>query len=438
MNSPGNSIHPQLFRHLAHSPADCIWTRNGHFQFVYVGPALSHWRGYSVGEASVQSLDQMVTPESARRLAALVDRAANLTKNPSSVNIGLQSWTIELELCRKDGSTVWAESTLNILTDERGQPSGTLRVMREITERKQAEGAFRQRIAELETRPHGRAAFTLRLDRERLETEMCRALERQEFVLYYQPVICATTGRITSVEALARWEHPERGLLLPDEFIPLAEASNLIVPLGDWILRAACAQLKAWHRAGFRELQVAVNVSPRQFQMPRLAARIQEILDETGLPPSALQLEITESIAMIENEQSALTLAELHALGVQLSIDDFGNGYATLGNLRRYPVKILKIDNSFIRNVPEDRDSAVITTAVIELARTLKLRVIAEGVETAGQLDFLRSRACDEIQGFLFSRPLPADEITMFLQDRPGDYLEPAGMERLCGETPVV
>jgi diguanylate cyclase (GGDEF)-like protein len=245
------------------------------------------------------------------------------------------------------------------------------------------------------------------LERLALESSLRKALTQNELVLYYQPIL-DQTGRVHGVEALLRWRHPELGLVPPAEFIPLAEITGLILPMGPWVLRNACAQAWLWQErhAG---LSVAVNLSARQFQEPGLVGHITDALADTGLPPRLLELEITESNAM-QNAQAAIqTLRELKALGVRISIDDFGTGYSSLSYLKRFPIDTLKVDQSFIRDIGADADDAAIATAVIALAHTLKLDVVAEGVETAGQRDFLAASGCDLMQGYLFSPPVTAE-----------------------------
>jgi len=250
-----------------------------------------------------------------------------------------------------------------------------------------------------------------------LEADLRRAIERQEFVLHYQPIVSLASGRITGVEVLLRWQHPQRGLISPAEFIPIAEETGLIVPLGEWVLRTACTQNKAWQDAGLPPLCVAVNLSARQFQHQNLPELIQKVLQETGMAVQALKLEITESLAMKDIDFSIATLNELSAMGIQILIDDFGTSYSSLGYLKRFPITTLKIDKSFVRDLPGDSDNAAITSAIIVMANSLKLKVIAEGVETEEQLAFLQSQKCDEIQGYFFSEPVPAEVFTRLLQE---------------------
>ena len=242
-----------------------------------------------------------------------------------------------------------------------------------------------------------------------LETHLVHALERNELFLEYQPKIQISTGRICGVEALLRWNNPQLGVLPPNAFVPLAEDTGLIVPIGKWVLRTACAQSMAWQRLGLPPLVMAVNLSPRQFKDPALVEVITEALRESGLPANRLELEITESMIMNSVDQAAHTAAVINSLGVRLAIDDFGTGYSSLSQLKQFPIDTLKIDRSFIRELPGDRDDQAIAEAIISLGKALGVNIVAEGVETVEQEVFLRERACDEIQGFLYSKPCDAD-----------------------------
>ncbi|MDT4895400.1 MAG: hypothetical protein QOH25_477 [Acidobacteriota bacterium] len=242
-----------------------------------------------------------------------------------------------------------------------------------------------------------------------LENSLRRALERSEFEVYYQPVLDITTRKIVGVEALLRWHHPELGLVQPAEFIPLAEDTGMIVPIGEWVLRTACAQSKSWQSAGFAPLSLAVNLSARQFQQQNLAEVVVRILQETGLNPRDLELELTESSIMKNAEWAVRTLSELKAMGVKIAIDDFGTGYSSLGYLKRLPIDTLKIDRSFVSDVTTDPDDAALVMAIITLAHNLRLKVIAEGVDSEEQLRFLHLLRCDEWQGYFFSKPLPVE-----------------------------
>jgi diguanylate cyclase (GGDEF)-like protein/PAS domain S-box-containing protein len=241
-----------------------------------------------------------------------------------------------------------------------------------------------------------------------LENQLRWALERKEFRVHYQPQVSINTGEVTGMEALVRWQHPEHGLISPAEFIPLAEDTGLIAPLGEWVLRTACAQTREWQRSGFEHLHVAVNLSPRQFQQPDLVTMIERLLKETGLNAESLELEVTESSVMKNAETAISTLSELKAMGIKISVDDFGSGYSSLSYLKSLPIDVLKIDQSFVRDMTADPKDAAIVMAIIQLAHSLQLKVIAEGVETEEQLHFLRLLRCDEMQGYLFCRPLPA------------------------------
>ena len=243
------------------------------------------------------------------------------------------------------------------------------------------------------------------LERLALESGLRRALERDEFVLHYQPQVNISSGRIVGMEALVRWQHPDRALVSPMEFIPAAEETGLILPLGEGVLRTACIQNKAWQEAGLPSMRVAVNLSARQFQSRGLVNTVTKTLEETGLAPDRLQLEITEGAAMQDTEFTARALHDLKMIGVQIVIDDFGTGHSSLSFLARFPINALKIDQSFVAGLPMDQSAAAITTAIITLAHSLSLTVIAEGVETEGQLAFLKERKCDEFQGYLFSKP---------------------------------
>ncbi|HLA75704.1 MAG TPA: EAL domain-containing protein [Gammaproteobacteria bacterium] len=255
-----------------------------------------------------------------------------------------------------------------------------------------------------------------------LEGDLRRAIEQEEFFVHYQPVVSMNTGKIISVEALARWQHPQRGIVDPEEFIPLAEETGLIRVIGEDLLRMACLQLKEWQRAGYPALKIAVNCSALQFQDKNLAGMIKAVLAETLIDPASLILEITESVAMKHIDTSMAILRELDAMGVQITIDDFGTGYSSFSYLKRFPITTLKIDRSFVHDMAHESSNASISAAIISMAHSLKLQVIAEGVETAQQLALLRSLRCDGIQGFLFSQPLPAQDVIELLR-KDGDLL---------------
>jgi EAL domain-containing protein (putative c-di-GMP-specific phosphodiesterase class I) len=246
------------------------------------------------------------------------------------------------------------------------------------------------------------------------EKSLRKALERNEFVLHYQPQFELETERLCSLEALVRWQHPRLGLIGPDQFIPSAEMSGLIVALGDWVLETATRQIRTW-QSYVPGLRIAVNLSARQFHRTALAAKIRDLLARTGLQPDHLEIEITESVAMSDAALSSQILEELGRAGVRLAVDDFGTGYSSLGYLRRFKLDSLKIDKSFVRDLMVEPDDATIVRTVIGMAHSLGMEVCAEGVETVDQLAFLRLQQCDRVQGFLYGRPMRADEVEAFL-----------------------
>jgi diguanylate cyclase (GGDEF)-like protein/PAS domain S-box-containing protein len=249
-----------------------------------------------------------------------------------------------------------------------------------------------------------------------LESSLRRALERQEFRVHYQAKVDAKTRAITGVEALVRWQHPELGLVPPSRFIPIAEETGLIVPIGRWVLQEACRQNKAWQDAGMPAVRIAVNLSARQFTDKGLLKEVRSILADSGLSPSLLELEITESMVMRDLPKALEILTALKRLGVWLAIDDFGTGYSSLSSVKRFPIDVIKVDRSFIRDIPEDSDDKALTEAIIRMAKSLSLTVVAEGVETKEQVAFLQRHACDEFQGYYFSKPIPAEDFARLLQ----------------------
>lgn len=251
-----------------------------------------------------------------------------------------------------------------------------------------------------------------------METSLRRALERREFLLHYQPKFSLETGEMTGVEALIRWQHPALGMVSPRDFIGIAEESGLILPIGEWVLLAACQQVKGWHDEGFAQVKLAVNLSTKQFRQSRLKETLAVVLAETGFDPRNLEFEITESVLMENTTAVSEVLAELKAMGISISVDDFGTGYSSLSYLKRFPIDALKIDRSFVRDIPADHDDAAIVRAIIAMSRSLRMKVIAEGVETEEQQQFLRAEGCDEIQGYLSGRPVPPEEFLRMLRSR--------------------
>jgi len=262
---------------------------------------------------------------------------------------------------------------------------------------------------------HSQEIKTQSIERLMLETSLRHALERNELLLYYQPKQDLSRGSISGVEALLRWHHPDLGLLQPSRFIPLAEETGLIVPIGKWVLETACAQSMAWQRQGLPAIRIAVNLSPRQFADPNLLVDVGAALEKSGMPPELLELEITESMLMQNVEHAVQVLTAIKSLGITLAVDDFGTGYSSMSLVKKFPIDVLKIDRSFVRDIASDSEDKAIADAIIALGRALDLTIVAEGVETAEQEAFLRAHNCDEIQGYLISKPIPADEFAGFL-----------------------
>ena len=260
--------------------------------------------------------------------------------------------------------------------------------------------------------------MTSPVERLKIESALRVAVERDELELHYQPKVDTETQAIVAVEALLRWENPELGSLSPMQFIPIAEETGLIVPIGRWTLETACRQCAAWHAAGWSELSVAVNLSTQQFNHQDLLLDITDILHETGLDPTLLELEITEGMVANNPERALKVLHGIKRLGVRLAIDDFGTGYSSLGQLKNFPIDTVKIDRSFIREVPRDNEDRAITQAIISMGKMLGLTIVAEGVERIEQADFLREQTCDQMQGYYFSRAIPEAELTKLLESQ--------------------
>ena len=248
-----------------------------------------------------------------------------------------------------------------------------------------------------------------------IESNLKLALEKQQFILYYQPKVNLKTGLMTGAEALLRWQHNEWGEVVPDIFVPIAEDSGLIVPIGRWVLRQACMQAKDWQNAGLQNIAIAINISAQEFLQKDFVAGVRAILKETGLEAQFLELEITESVLMRDAECSRTILTQLKKMGIKLAVDDFGTGYSSLSYLQRFPIDVLKIDKSFVQNIESAKDDGIIVSAIISMGNSLKLKVVAEGVETSSQLAFLKARHCEEGQGYFFSHPLTPDEFAKML-----------------------
>ncbi len=248
-----------------------------------------------------------------------------------------------------------------------------------------------------------------------LEAALRKAINNNEFLLYYQPKLNLADGVITGVEALIRWDNPELGMVSPASFIPLAEETGLIMQIGEWALREACRANKSWQDQGYNPISVAVNISPKQFRHQDITQLIASVLEETGLEPRYLEMEITETAVMDNVETAASKLNDIQKMGVDISVDDFGTGYTSISYLKQFPIAVLKIDQSFIRGIPHNQNDIAITSAVIALAHSLSMKVVAEGVETAEQLQFLADNNCDVVQGYYLSRPLPEAKIILQL-----------------------
>jgi EAL domain-containing protein (putative c-di-GMP-specific phosphodiesterase class I) len=270
------------------------------------------------------------------------------------------------------------------------------------------------------------------VERFELLADLRQALERDQLVVHYQPIVALTSEEITGLEALVRWLHPRRGTIPPAAFIPLAEETGLIIPIGRWVLEEACQQARQWQRAAGRRLSISVNLSPRQFQDPGLVDDVARALHQADLDPGSLVLEITETLLMHDTEATIAKLQALKALGVRLAIDDFGTGYSSLSYLRRFPVDILKVDKSFIDAVAANAEDSALTQAIIELGQTLRLQTVAEGVEASEQARQLRTLQCELGQGYYFAQPLDADQVAALLDGR-----RPVVPLMISGETPA-
>jgi diguanylate cyclase (GGDEF)-like protein/PAS domain S-box-containing protein len=343
------------------------------------------------GDDFVVLMDDVREPQEADRLAAVVQERLS---EPFSL----------------EGQEVYSSASIGIAITGGVDQSPEEMVRDAEIAMYRAKEAGRARTEVFDIVMHAKAIVALQT-----ESDLRRALERGELEPYYQPVVSMATGRVVSVEALVRWNHPERGLLGPYEFVSVAEETGLVVPMGLAVMRAACADDLAWQAAGHGDVRVSVNISARQFAEPDLLACVTAVLSETGMRPDRLLLELTESVVMDNPDRAAVTLDALHDLGVGLAVDDFGTGYSSLSYLKRFPFNMLKIDRSFVMDIPRDADDMTIVEAVVALAHSLKLEVTAEGVETADQLEFLRALGCDCVQGYLISPPVPASAMADLL-----------------------
>ena len=314
------------------------------------------------------------------------------------------------------GKEIFSTASIGIALSSTGyeQPEDILRDADAAMYR--AKGTGRARHALFDTGMHDRAVALLEI-----EADMRRAVERDELVMHYQPIVSLVSGRITGLEALVRWRHPRRGLIPPGEFVPLAEETGQIIPMGRWVLRRVCRQMGEWKRSSpaMRPLTVNVNLSPRQFSLPDLVGHVDEVLDETGLEASCLRLEITESALMENPDTATRILLQLQLLGVQISLDDFGTGYSSLSYLQRFPIDTLKIDRSFIGGLDREQENLEIARTIVTIGRNLGKEVVAEGIETDRQLELLREIQCEKGQGFLFSRPLMPEDAEELVESGP-------------------
>jgi diguanylate cyclase (GGDEF)-like protein/PAS domain S-box-containing protein len=315
--------------------------------------------------------------------------------------------------CKLNGVSISTSATIGIsLFPENGLDTGTLVQHADVAMyRAKDEGRNRFRFFTNEMNSRIKRIFTL-------EKDLRLALERDEFVLFFQPQMDSASGRICGAEALIRWNHPETGRISPTEFIPVAEETGLIIPIGEWVLRTTCRKIAAWRQQGMQPFPVAINLSLRQLLQPNFAQLVTSMMTEYSLLPNELELEFTESIMLSEAQIALDFMIDMRNLGIRLSIDDFGTGYSSLSFLNKMPVHKLKIDQSFIREIQTDQNDGAIVRSIIDLGHHFNLSVIAEGVETPEQMDYVKSLGCDEIQGYLFSRPLPDDEFEKFVYER--------------------
>jgi len=388
-DSFGHNMGDQLLKAVAQRLSSCVRTddtvaRLGGDEFVIVLEDMAHARDAAL--IAQKMLDQFTQP------FRVEDSEAGTQEFYFTVSIGISLYPSDGE----DAHTLLKNADVAM-----------------YRAKEQSGNSYQFFTPELNARAHRRL---------NLESALHRALEQEQFVLHYQPQVDRQTGKITAVEALLRWRHPEQDLIAPEEFIPLLEETALIVPVGEWVLRAACMQQRAWRDAGLASLRVGVNLSVRQLRHGRFVDSVVRTLADTGMEPGHLELEITESTIMRQVEEVLGMLRALSALGVDLAMDDFGTGYSSLSYLKRLPLSTIKIDKSFVGDITTDEDDAAIVAATIAMAHSLRLKVVAEGVETREQFDFLCERGCDAMQGYFFSKPLPAEEIPRLLQARHSNF----------------
>lgn len=381
-------------------------------RFKVVNESLGHAVGDQLLIATTHRLLQCIRPgDSISRLGG--DEFAILLNEIGDANDAIrvaeriQARLVSTSLLASVKRSTTASIGITLFNFEYTKPEDYLRDADTAMYRAKALGGNRHQL--FDSSMHANAVALLEM-----EGELRHAVEHQEWLVEYQPIISMNASKMQGVEALVRWMHPQRGLISPLEFIKIAEETGFIMQIGEYVLRTACLQVMEWRKAGYPDLWVSVNISGRQFQDQNLVKIIQQILAETGLAPSGLLLEITESVAMKDFNYSVKILKELNSLGIHVALDDFGNGYSSLGYLKSLPLKVLKIDKSFIQDILTNKNSDAITTAIIAMGRTLNLEVVAEGVETNSQLDFLVEKRCDKIQGFLLSHPVIGSEVLKF------------------------
>lgn len=410
----------ERFDDITQLSSDWMWETDARFQLTYLSPRVTDTLGFLPRELEGKNLLELGVFEPERR-SQLFDWSSPFRDTPFQVH-------------DRDGQPRrFLLSGLPYYCANTGEFLGLRGTAREAVEANPVEQHPVDDLL-IEDRPAAPSVPSTSKVRDfGLERDLRRALERDQMHLCFHPLIDLASGRVTGVETLTRWIHPERGEVPPDLFIPIAEATGVIVPLGEWVLRTACRQARLWHDAGLPAVRVGINLSPAQFREDNLTDTVRRALRDTGLDPQWLELEITEGMVMDDVEAVIKTLGALRSLGVDLAIDDFGTGYSSLAYLQQFPVNRLKIDRSFVSDICANTGNAAITRAIITLAHDLGLTVIAEGVETQDQFDHLRRAGCDEAQGFHFSRPLTAGKMTDWLGARTLSAKESARYQSLVG-----